>query len=279
MITLPPTFQFSASSLQDFTDCARRFQLRYLMEQDWPAPAAEPLADAERAYELGRRFHLTMERYWRGLPVERERLDPALQPWWDAFVEKPPPGLPATQTAVARPEVSASALIEGQRMTATFDLLTYDPAAPDGPVTIFDWKTSKPTPRRILDRRLQTIIYPLMIVTGARGLIGREIAPGAVRLVYWFTDGTAEIFEYSAARYEEDRRGLSALLSRLLSIEVEEWPLTSDERRCRLCQYRSLCDRGRIAGLLDEETDDGWPDVEELRGVIAEAAALDEFVL
>ena len=46
-MTLPPTFQFSQNSLQDYVDCPRRFQLRYLLRQPWPAVESEPLSEYE----------------------------------------------------------------------------------------------------------------------------------------------------------------------------------------------------------------------------------------
>jgi CRISPR/Cas system-associated exonuclease Cas4 (RecB family) len=277
-VSLPPAFRFSASSLQDFADCARRFQLRYLWEQDWPAPAAEPLAEAEHAAELGRLFHLTMERHWRGLPIALESLDPALRAWWAAFESQPPP-LPDLADGQTRlwPERSVSAVVAGQRLTATFDLLLYDAAA--NHATIVDWKTSKPTRRGILERRLQTVIYPLMLVAAAPGLFGRALRPEEVRMVYWFTTGESEVFAYTQARHDADLRQLEAAFARLFSIEVDVWPLTAEARHCRLCQYRSLCDRGRVAGAYDEGVDDDWPDVDELRGVILQAAEMDEYVL
>ena len=45
---IPQNFQFSQASLSDYMDCARRFQLRYLLEQDWPAVESEPLLERER---------------------------------------------------------------------------------------------------------------------------------------------------------------------------------------------------------------------------------------
>src|SRR5713226_4698911 len=123
-VKLPPAFQLSQSSLQDFADCARRFQLRYLMEQEWPAPPAEPLADAERADILGKHFHLLVERYWLGLPIDKGTISPALLPWWDAFLQHPISDLPAGKRL---PEISTSAVVHGQHMVATFDLLAYDP--------------------------------------------------------------------------------------------------------------------------------------------------------
>lgn len=266
--------RYDQTKLQDFVDCPRRFQLRHLLEQDWPAPAAEPLVDAERAADLGRRFHLLMERHWRGLPIRQ--VDPALEPWWQAF-QRSALELPGT---LRRPEFNVAAMIEGQRMTATFDLLAFEPG---GDAVIVDWKTTRRTPRYVLDRRLQTIIYPLILVESAPRCLGYPIAPEQVTLIYWFAGepepGATEVFRYSAARQADDRRFLGAVLRRLFSMDVESWPLTTNERICRWCQYRSLCGRGIEAAALGEENAEVWPDLDELRGIMAEAAALDDFVL
>src|SRR5258708_32642468 len=118
-LKLSPAFQFSQSSLQDYSDCARRFQLRYLMEQEWPAPIAEPLNDAEQADILGKRFHKLIEWHYLGLPIEREKIDPALAVWWDVFVAHPVEGLP---TGTRRPEGSTSAGVVGERLVAAREL-------------------------------------------------------------------------------------------------------------------------------------------------------------
>ncbi len=273
----PPCFVYNQSNLQDFVDCARRFQLRYLLDQAWPAPPAEPLDEVERADRLGKLFHGLVERYWLGLPIRREQVDPALVSWWDAFVQNPPPELPGT---VRRPEVRTSAVIHGQRLGATFDLLAYEPG---GDAVIVDWKTSRHKPPRAwLDRRVQTVIYPLLLVESASRLLGFTVKPEQVRLIYWFASAPTEIevFQYNTARSETDRRTLVALLDRLLAIDSDAshtdsaWPLTSNETLCRLCQYRSLCDRGRQAGSLDDEYGEY---VEP--GDRVEAAAPDEYVL
>ncbi|HRE47235.1 MAG TPA: PD-(D/E)XK nuclease family protein [Aggregatilineales bacterium] len=271
---LPPAFHFSQSSLQDFVDCARRFQLRYLMEQDYPAPAAEPLMATEDAAELGKRFHLRMERYWRGAPLPPLDWASPLGRWWAAFEANPPPNIPSTHR---RPEITLSARLGDQRFTATFDLLAYDA---DGTVVILDWKTSKRTPLKLLNRRLQTILYPLLFVEASAGLIGRHVAPEQVQLVYWFAEdgGATETFSYNAERMDEDRRYLDAVITRLLTLDVTVFPLTENERLCRLCQYRSLCGRGVKAGGIDEIAET-YPDVDELRGVLAVDADSQDFVL
>ena len=51
-MSLPTNFQFSPSSLQDFNDCPRRFQLKYLENLSWPAPSAEPALEYEEYLQL-----------------------------------------------------------------------------------------------------------------------------------------------------------------------------------------------------------------------------------
>jgi hypothetical protein len=256
-VKLAPAFQFSQSSLQDYTDCARRFQLRYLMQQEWPAPIAEPLSDAEQADILGKRFHQLVERYWLGLPIKREELEPTLIQWWDAFLAHPVPELPRDN---CKPEVRTSAVINGHRVTATFDLLAYNT---DGDVVIVDWKTTQHrSSREWLDKRLQTIVYPVLLVESSERLLGYAVKPEQVRLIYWFANApeNVEVFVYSRSRYEQDKQMLANIMERLLATPDIVWPLTPNTKLCRLCQYRSLCERGDVAGSIEEfdmlETDD-----------------------
>ena len=255
MIKLPPAFEFSQSSLQDYVECPRRFEYRYLMQQQWPAPPAEPLSEVERAGDLGSRFHLLMQRYYLDLPVEGAALDSTLGAWWDAFIANPPP----LSEAEHRPEVYTSVVLNGQRLSATFDLLSDSGDL----VTIVDWKTAHKRPNRAtLDRRLQTIVYPFVLVEAAARLLGRTIHPEQVRLIYWFANAPeqTEIFPYSARRYQEDRDRLAAIIEEILT--SESFPLTEALNRCSLCQYRSLDDRGKTAGSLDEADADELSDVQ-----------------
>jgi hypothetical protein len=69
-MSLPTNFHFSQASLADYVACPRRFQLRYLPEQAWPAIASGPLLERERLAELGRRFHRLMRQHVEGLPPD-----------------------------------------------------------------------------------------------------------------------------------------------------------------------------------------------------------------
>src|SRR3990172_2677345 len=90
--SMPVNFQFSQASLNDYVDCPRRFQLRYVLEQDWPAVESEPLIERERLADLGRRFHRLVQQHIHGLPVEQltrsASTDPDLLLWWHNYLHE-----------------------------------------------------------------------------------------------------------------------------------------------------------------------------------------------
>lgn len=254
---LPPIFQFSQNTLQDYVDCTRRFQLRYVKGQQWPAVENEPLEDHERFVERGSEFHLIVQRHLSGIPAENlTPEDPLLGTWWGNYLHSPPPNLP---DAVRLPETQLSAPLGDQRLLARFDLLALDPGQQ---AVIVDWKTTRHRPKReTLAARLQSHVYPFVLVEAGSQLFGGELAPEQVRLIYWFAEAPAEpeVFTYNAALHEDNRRYLSQLIGEILQRDEETWPLTEDVRQCQFCVYRSLCNRGVQAGdfrEFDHETDD-----------------------
>ncbi|MEW5941023.1 MAG: PD-(D/E)XK nuclease family protein, partial [Chloroflexota bacterium] len=85
---LPVPFTFSQSSLQDYFDCPRRFELRYIEKLDWPAVEAEPVAENERRMADGNFFHRLAQQFLLGLPAEtltRLANSTDLSRWWDNF--------------------------------------------------------------------------------------------------------------------------------------------------------------------------------------------------
>lgn len=255
---LPAWFQFSQNNLQDYDDCARRFQLRYLLDQRWPAVQSEPVQDYEKLAEQGREFHLLVQRHLSGIP--EDHLRPQVQPladWWDAYLHVPPPDLP---TEFRQAEVKLSTPLGACRLVAKFDLLAMQRGER---AVIVDWKTALRKPRREdLARRLQTHVYPYVLTEAGAHLFGGPIKPEQVTLVYWFANAPMEpeIFRYNVAMHEQNRADLHALADEILSRHDVIWPLTPDERHCRYCVYRSLCDRGVGAGSL-YDADDGLLDV------------------
>lgn len=247
--TLPPVFHFNQNSLQDYTDCARRFQLRYVLGIQWPAAETEPLREHEHFVEQGSQFHLLMQRYLLGIPADKlTPADALLRQWWEAFLSHPISDLPI---AFRQPEIQLTTPLGSQRLLARFDLLAIDPGER---AVIVDWKTSRFRPSRAaLSQRLQSRIYPFVLAEAGSQLFGGPIAPEQITLIYWFAAEPAhpEVFEYSASRHAENREFLSHLVSEVFTRQEETWPLTGDLTHCEYCVYRSLCNRGVKGGDLD----------------------------
>jgi CRISPR/Cas system-associated exonuclease Cas4 (RecB family) len=263
VVSLADNFQFSATSLQDYVDCPRRFQLRYLLGVAWPAPQVEPALESERHARLGRDFHRLVHQHTLGVPEEalaRSIGDPDLESWWRNYLAFAP-HLPAGQR---HPEVGLSVPLGGRRLVAQYDLVV---AAEDGRVVIVDWKAYRRRPtRHWLAGRLQTKVY-LYVMAEAGRQINTTLppTPEQLEMVYWFANypQEPERFSYDARRHAEARASLAGLIEEIVARQEEVWTLTPDEKQCLYCNYRSLCERGETAGHWDAtETD-----LEEAEGV------------
>ena len=64
-MALAADFSFNQSSLQDYLDCQRRFELRYLLRLSWPAVEIEPALENERFLRRGSIFHRLVHQHQR----------------------------------------------------------------------------------------------------------------------------------------------------------------------------------------------------------------------
>lgn len=256
-MTLPTDFQFSQSSLQDYADCPRRFELRYLKRLNWPAAESEPIREQEDHMRRGAAFHRLVHQHLLGIPdrdLEATIADETVRQWWAHFRAGALDGLPPQRT----PEITLTAPLATHRLVAKYDLIAVEPGVR---AVIVDWKTSLRRPRReSLEHRLQTTVYRyLLALAGAHLNGGERIAPEQIEMIYWFAahPDQPEHFSYDMAQFTHD----GALLYRLAE-EIDRqdlFALTADERRCQYCAYRSLCRRGVEAGdfFALEGDDDG----------------------
>jgi hypothetical protein len=67
LTAIPLSFTFSQFSLQDYYDCPRRFQLRYIEQLKWPAVETEPVLENERHQQEGQLFHRMVQQHQIGL--------------------------------------------------------------------------------------------------------------------------------------------------------------------------------------------------------------------
>jgi CRISPR/Cas system-associated exonuclease Cas4 (RecB family) len=255
-MALPSDFQFSQGSLQDYVDCPRRFQLRYVLQLAWPAQEVEPALENERHMQQGAAFHRLVHRHALGIREEdlsRTVQEPDLRRWWHNYLERRPEGLPETRY----PEIVLSAPAGEHRLLAKYDLVAVEAGQR---AIIVDWKTSRRRPKhKYLAQRLQTKVYPYLLVqAGAHLNGGQPLVPEQVEMVYWFADHPDDpvLFGYDATQYEADEAYLTSLVEEIAGLGEEDLPLTTQERRCKFCPYRSLCRRGVEAGTLDEVEDE-----------------------
>jgi CRISPR/Cas system-associated exonuclease Cas4 (RecB family) len=245
MVMLPLT-TLSQSSLQDYVDCARRFELRYIQRLSYPAIETEPALENERHQQEGEYFHRLAQQSLVGIPAEQvARLanTPNLQRWWENFS-----GLnDLKKLSGLRTEVALSAPLGRVRLLAKYDLIGQ---GANDKVYIYDWKTYRRRPKNDwLLTRMQTRVYrALLVQAGAHLNGGRPILPEQVEMIYWFADFPNEParFPYQADQFKRDWDALSRLAEEIVSASV--FPLTEDRVKCGYCPYRSYCNRGVRAG-------------------------------
>lgn len=254
-------FEFSQSSLQDFVDCHRRFQLRYLQRVAWPAVQAEPARENEQYMQRGERFHRLAQQYLLGVPEEKlTRManadeDENLLHWWQNFLEC----IPRQLNGARKVEVTLEAALARFRLVAKYDLVLL---RPEGGAVIYDWKTSihRPGRARLLER-LQTRIYPYLLVqAGALFNQGTPFQPEQIEMIYWFAEPgqQEERLSYSRDRFAEDEAYLRELVEQIAGLGSQEFTMAETEKPCGYCVYRSLCRRGVRASALSAGAEDGF---------------------
>jgi CRISPR/Cas system-associated exonuclease Cas4 (RecB family) len=248
------SFTFSQSSLQDYFDCPRRFQLRYIEHLAWPAIETEPVLENEfRQYE-GQLFHRMVQQHLVGLPVEKlTRLasKPNLTRWWENYLSQ---DFNIAGYALY-PELTITAPIGSHRLLAKFDLLAI---LPNQKALIFDWKTTQRRPRdEWMAVRMQTRVYRALLVQAGAALNGGTLVqPEQVDMVYWYADIPAEPahFPYNPTQFKRDWDGLTSMINEI--DHQRYFPLTEDEKKCAYCPFRSYCNRGGKAGMIVDAEED-----------------------
>jgi hypothetical protein len=268
---LAPTYAFSQSSLQAFEDCRRRFWLTYVEQLPWPAVEAAPVEEHERLLRLGATFHRLVERAEIGMgqaeAVDPDAFESPLREWLAAYRLHRPPDLPSAfieaEHVLSIPFPDAPG--EGSaryRLAAKFDLIAADPADESGHagrVVIVDWKTSRTrTDPGILRRRLQSLVYPYVLVEASRSLPWGPVRPEQVEMRYWFAAAPEHpvVFAYDAAQHAANGERLRTIVAAILAGRgPDDFPRVPDtpafrRRFCDYCIYRSRCNRGQAAGAL-----------------------------
>jgi len=247
---------YSAHSIQDFVDCPRRFELKYLLRQPWPAVLSEPVLEIERKSQMGIRFHQIVQQIVSGIRVEdilQSVEDRQLSLWIKNFVSF----FDQVQPHARFPELAVMMSINDQRIIAIMDLVLI---TEDNMAIIFDWKTTERQPKlSAYQNRVQSRIYPMALVASSHQVFpGLNLKPEDVELVYWFPQfpEMAVRLDYSQAEHLANKDMVAGLIRDIERRQPGEFELTRDKSRCKFCAYRSLCERGITAGNESEAISD-----------------------
>lgn len=257
-MTLPDNFDFTQSNLQDYLDCPYRFNLRYIRHAKWPALIVQDALEFEQRGLTGGCFHRLIQQYLLGIPEDRLTEQAAADPnpemmtWWEDFLQYVPPLLESARFV----ETILSTGLAGHRLVAKYDLVLVQPS---GKLVIFDWKTSQKRPKeQWLAERIQTRLYRFLLAHSGSVLSGAaEISPEQIEMNYWFTF-QPEIpinLPYTRSQAEQDLAFFTGLIQEISNLPDDGFSRTADLAQCKYCIYRSHCDRGTVAGDLEQFED------------------------
>lgn len=241
---------FSATQLQDYIDCQRRFDLKYIKQQSWPAIPSEPISKFEEHIKRGNRFHYILNQYFSGLPIELVRNmdeDEKVLSWFDYFLTY----INDFNFKATFSEFTLTSKLADKSLVAIYDLIAVNS---DGTMLIFDWKTSSRAPREsILKSKIQSKLYPFILLENSKEFFGSKGSKPIekTKMIYWFPEHPKNIieFEYGENEHHETRVCLSGLIAEIINKPPNtDYPKTDNDFLCKFCQYRSLCDRGIVAG-------------------------------
>lgn len=266
MVKLAPDFTFSQSNLQDYLECPRRFYLRHVRRLLWPNREMSSDSENEKRIIMGQIFHRLVQQ--KALAIANEKLQrlvatqpPEIQNWWNTFQIWWENSLSEGLNGVRLAETSLTCGVAESRLVAKYDLLVIHPS---GNVTIYDWKTvTRPINANTITRHVQSRVYPFVLMEAAATLLhGRKITPEQIKMVYWFTADPdhPKRSSYHADQYHADKDYLTHLIKEISGREEEDFTLTTNEKYCTHCVYRTYCDRR----VVNEEVETIITDSENL---------------
>jgi hypothetical protein len=239
-------FIFSQNNLQNYIDCRRKFYLKHILQLQWPVLESEPSIIQEERTALGAEFHLLCNQYFSGVPesaIRNSIESPEILQWWNAFIEL---GVQPGSNLQAEKAITVPFL--DYRLTVHYDLLNSNQ---NGTYLIYDWKTNLKQPQRTtLAKRMQTVIYPLVLQLFLETNSSKKVAPENIELIYWYPviPGRPIRFPFGHETYSQHLQLVEVLITEIMHNEIDDFHLTESISQCDFCQFRSFCNRGVKAG-------------------------------
>jgi len=245
-VSLPDDFVASATSLDVYAVCQRRFRHRYIDH----LPAVGLDEDTAVQMQRGNLFHRLV--LWHGLGIDTSPIldgegDPDLQAHWDAYLAFRR-SLPVDGVTILHDQVLTSTCGD-VAVQARLDALAF---WPDGDVTIFDWKTGANPDHARLKRSSQSKVYPFVAWNVLSRRDDLELSdPGQMRLVYWFPHAPDAPLQIACSRQSIDLAEQWLVDALATIVSDSSFEMTPDRSICKRCEYLAHC------GVTAEDGD-GW---------------------
>ncbi len=246
---LPHEFVASATGLECYLSCPRRFRQKYIDR----LPASLSDKEAQKRFRRGDLFHKLV--VWDSLemdiaPILAFEEDDSLSAIWECYTRFQE--TLAANGATVEHEQVLTAHCNGIAVTARLDALV---TAPDGSITIYDWKTGSFASSFRLVNHPQSQVYPWVVQQVRK--------PPSLRLVYWFPEQPDEPLhiECTPGYLQDATAWLTDLLTRITG--DREFAMTPNRKVCRTCEYLAHCGVTAEAGddyYLDEDFHAPYPD-------------------
>ncbi len=249
-------FIFSSHNMQEFLDCERRFELKYLLKQSWPAPQSEPVLEVEKRIRIGREFHFMIHQYLSGISLSdllHMNIEPELKRWLGQFE-----AFYGNYSFIDHySEHSITSPFMDYFLTAVYDFIGL---AENSKLIIADWKTSHLPPRKErIEKTVQSFLYQYLAFENRQQLFGHtDIGFGDIEMIFWNSIHPNDIvtLPYSEKQHEKNQESLIQIIEKIISLPMGKFSKTDNLKKCAYCQYRSLCQRGIKAGLYDQDQDE-----------------------
>jgi len=253
----PDNFVFSQSNLQTYLNCRYKFYLRYIQKITWPAQVTVDDLRFEEDRNTGIRFHQLLHQYFIGfkpellIQIAENDPDNRISTWFQTFL--------ASQYAQLQgkleSEKTITTCINDRNFIVKYDLLQFK----DGQYTIYDWKTSNKVPNRekLMDS-IQTRLYPVVLSEAYQNdqpinfIIWEIIAPNA-----------PIVFSFLQQEIVNNARYIKELTDEILFLDNRDFFKTSNTRQCKICEYRSYCNRGTMPATFEELDVNGLNEIED----------------
>jgi hypothetical protein len=254
---VPHNFVFSQSNLHTYLNCRYKFYLRYIQKLAWPAQTTIDDLRFEEDRNAGIRFHQLLHQYFIGfnpeLLIRMAENDPdsRVLVWFQTFLASPYAQLQGKLES----EKTITTCVDDKNFIVKYDLLQFE----SGQYTIYDWKSSNKVPNRerLIDD-IQTRLYPVVLSEAYQTDL-------PIRLIIWeiIAPDAPFVFSFSSQELKRNAQYFKSLCDEIVSLEKTDLFKTANTRQCKICEYRSHCNRGIAPATYEYLEESAFTDLED----------------